>query len=181
MHQIQLAAICAALLLVCILAISGNGYDDFLNGLAMRESSDDYEAVNQFGYMGRYQLGELALQDAGFQDEFGNWTDFAASFGVTSDEDFLASPEAQDEAVRLYHAKLCSYIKAYGLDEYLGTQYCGVKVTKSGLLAACHLVGVKSMRDALARGEQVYDGNQVPASEYMELFSGYNIAKVWKS
>ena len=38
----------------------------------------------------------------------------------------------------------------YGLDSYIGTVYCGVEVTQSGLLAACHLVGVGNMRDALA-------------------------------
>lgn len=179
--QIQIAAVCAAVIFVCILAFGGKDYDDFLDALAMRESSGNYEAVNRFGYLGRYQLGGLALQDAGFQDESGNWTELAASFGVSSDDDFLASPKAQEEAVRAYHGKLCGYIRACGLESYIGTEYCGVKVTKSGLLAACHLVGVKALCNALERGEPVFDGNGVPASEYMDLFSGYNIARVWKS
>ena len=67
----------------------------------------------------------------------------------------------------------------YGLDSYIGTVYCGVEVTRSGLLAACHLVGVGNMRDALPTGAIKYDGNGVPASQYMDLFGGYDISEVW--
>ena len=174
----------AALLLcgVCLILFlcSVKGYGEFLDDLGMRESSDNYAAVNQYVYLGRYQMGDLALQDAGFLDKSGSWTDLASSYEIADREDFLASLKGQDAAVEAYHKKLCSYIRAYGLDDYLGTRYYGVKVTRSGLLAACHLVGVRAMSQALETGEPVYDGNNVPASEYMELFSGYNISKVWK-
>ena len=66
------------------------------------------------------------------------------------------------------------------LEQYIGKTYCGVKVTRSGLLAGCHLVGIGSMKKALASGEPSYDGYGTPASEYLELFGGYNIRKVWK-
>jgi len=173
------ALILAIIIWLCVVLISSKGYNDFLESLAMRESSNDYAAVNQFGYMGRYQLGGLALQDAGFQDEKGNWTELAKSHGITSDSDFLSSPKAQEIAIRAYHKRLCSYIRSFELEQYIGKQYCGVKVTKSGLLAACHLVGAKNLSRALATGEIVCDGNGVHASEYMELFSGYRISAVW--
>ena len=67
----------------------------------------------------------------------------------------------------------------YGLDSYIGTVYCGVEVTRSGLLAAFHSVGVSNMRDALPTGAIKYDGNGVPASQYMDLFGGYDISEVW--
>ncbi|MBR6824068.1 MAG: hypothetical protein IKM70_03250 [Firmicutes bacterium] len=155
-------------------------YREFLDALAMRESSDNYTAVNSLGYLGRYQLGGMALQDAGFKDAAGSWTATAARHGVHSKEDFLATPAAQDAAVTAYHRRLCRYIRNYELEEYLGTQYCGVEVTRSGLLAASHLVGAKALAEALASGEPVYDGNRVPASEYMQLLAGYRIGKVWK-
>lgn len=176
----------AVLLVVGIfLAISlmqeqpGGDYGDFLDALAMRESSNNYAAVNQFNYLGRYQLGSMALKDAGFQDENGLWTERANSYGIFSQQDFLQSPEGQDAAVAAYHGKLCRYISVYDLDEYLGDVYCDVEVTASGLLAACHLVGVGSMKEALATGQKVYDGNRVPASEYLELFAGYDISEIW--
>ena len=182
-HRHHLMLACAVAMIALILGLlfaAGDNYDDFRDDLGMRESSDNYAAVNRFHYMGRYQLGSLALQDIGFQDQNGAWTDLAKSYGISSEQDFLNSPEGQDEIVEIYHRRLCSYIRANDLDDYIGTTYCGVKVTKSGLLAACHLVGIGSLIRGLESGQAVYDGNGVSAAEYMELFAGYNISKVWK-
>lgn len=150
-----------------------------MNELGMRESSNIYSKKNQFGYLGRYQMGNLALQDAGFMNGAKEWTSTANSYGVYSEADFLNNPAAQDAAIAAYHTKVCGYIRNYGLDSYIGTVYCGVEVTRSGLLAACHLVGVGNMRDALPTGAIKYDGNGVPASQYMDLFGGYDISEVW--
>lgn len=173
------AAILLAVIL-CAVLVSVKDYDDFLERLAHRESTGDSAVVNRFGYMGLYQMGTMALQDAGFLNSDGSWTGLADSYGVHSKEDFLNSPQAQKAAVTAYHTKLCSYIQSYELDQYLGTEYQGVEVTKSGLLAACHLVGVRNMANALATGATVCDGNNVPASEYLEYFAGYHISGVWK-
>lgn len=157
------------------------GYHAFLDALAMRESSDNYTLVNRYGYMGRYQMGGSALKDAGFKDKTGAWTSLARSYGISSKETFLNSPAGQDAAVKAYHTKLCQYIRYYKLEKYIGSTFCGIKVTKSGLLASCHLVGVGSMKKALASGTNAYDGNRTPASEYMEKFGGYDISAVWGS
>ena len=171
----------ALVLFLAILLIPTNkGYDDFLDALGFRESTDNYALVNSYGYMGRYQMGGEALQEAGFKDAEGNWTELANSYGIYSKEDFLNCPEGQDYAIAAYHKVVCRYIRAYGLEQYIGTTYCGVKVTRSGLLAGCHLVGIGSMKKALASGEPSYDGYGTPASEYLELFGGYNIRAVWK-
>lgn len=154
-------------------------YGNFLDALAMRESSDNYTKVNRYGYLGRYQMGRSALEDAGFCHEGGGWTELANSYGIYDREDFLNCPAGQDAAVKAYHTKVCDYIRHYGLEKYIGTTYCGVTVTRSGLLAACHLVGVGAMIDGLRSGEHTYDGNHVSAAEYMELFAGYDISKVW--
>ena len=154
-------------------------YYAFLDALAMRESTDNYQAVNRYNYLGRYQLGAPALKDAGFMDKKGRWTSKANQYGIYTQRDFLFSQVGQDAAVAAYHKKLCDYIRYYGLSDYLGQTYCEVPVTHSGLLAACHLVGVGSMKKALASGKATYDGNRVPASEYMELFGGYDVSVVW--
>ena len=155
-------------------------YEDFLDALGFRESTDNYTRVNSYGYMGRYQMGGSALEEAGFKDEGGNWTVLANSFGIYSKKDFLHSPEGQEYAIRAYHKKVCRYIRYYDLEQYIGTTYCGVKVTRSGLLAACHLVGIGSMKKALASGALVRDGYGTPATEYLELFGGYDISEVWR-
>ena len=154
-------------------------YDKFLDALGFRESTDNYALVNSYGYMGRYQMGGSALEEAGFKNQNGEWTELAHSYGIYDREDFLNCPEGQDYAIMVYHRTVCGYIRAYELEKYVGTTYCGVKVTRSGLLAACHLVGIGTMKRVLSSGEPAYDGYGTPASEYMELFAGYNIAKVW--
>lgn len=161
-------------------APAGGDYGAFLDALGMRESSNDYTKVNRYGYMGRYQMGTSALEDAGFRIENGGWSSLAHSYGIYDREDFLNSPEGQDAAVRAYHTKVCAYIRHYGLERYIGSIYCGVEVTRSGLLAACHLVGIGGVMEGLETGEPVVDGNKTPASEYMERFAGYDISAVWE-
>lgn len=175
-----LGCVVLVLCLILLMIPESRGYGQFLDALGMRESTDDYTKVNSYGYMGRYQMGGMALEEAGFKDERGEWTELANSHGIYNKNDFLNSPEAQEYAIRAYHKTVCSYIRYYGLEKYVGTTYCGVEVTRSGLLAACHLVGVGSMKKALASGEVVRDGYGTPATEYMELFGGYNISEVWK-
>lgn len=181
--QTLLMGFAGLVILICAIVLMAPGnkyYDDFLDALGMRESTNNCALVNSYGYMGRYQMGGAALQEAGFKDEHGEWTALANSYGIYSREDFLNCPEGQDDAIMAYHRTVCSYIRAYDLEEYVGESYCGVEVTRSGLLAACHLVGIGAMKKALATGEPSYDGYGTPASEYMELFAGYNISKVWK-
>ena len=60
--------------------------------------------------MGRYQLGSLALIDAGFKDKERNWTKTAKEYGVSSDQDFLNNPATQDAAFDLLVKKQLSYI-----------------------------------------------------------------------
>ena len=154
-------------------------YDDYLDALGQLESGGDYEAVNAYGYLGKYQFGKPALIEAGFTDWDGNWTALANSFGVYSKESFLKSAAAQEYAITAYNKRIIAYIDSYGMDSYIGTVYDGVNVTKSGLVAACHLVGVSAMVGALNTGERVADGNNVAASRYMELLGGYDFSRIW--
>ena len=160
-------------------SVSKGDYNDFLDALGFCESSNDYSVENTHGYLGRYQLGNLALQDAGFLDSDLNWTETANSYGVFCKNDFLASPEAQDAAVKACHIKICEYIRVLELDKYIGSRYCNVIVTKSGLLAACHLVGANEMKRALESGEDSFDAYGASASDNMKAFAGYDIKIVW--
>lgn len=80
--------------------------------IAYNESGEkmDYSAKNQYGYLGRYQMGAAALVDAGYihrsaLEQYGgnealnhpsSWT---GKGGVKSSSDFLGSPGAQEEAM----------------------------------------------------------------------------------
>lgn len=40
--------------------------EELLEELGMKESSGNYSAVNPLGYLGKYQMGEMALTDVGY-------------------------------------------------------------------------------------------------------------------
>ena len=41
-------------------------FEDLLTALGLSESGGNYGAVNKFNYLGKYQMGEEALSDAGY-------------------------------------------------------------------------------------------------------------------
>ena len=87
--------------------MSQGNYADWFDRLGLIESSDNYSAENSSHFLGRYQMGELALQDAGYyngdvvpgNDWSGSW---AGTDGVYSKSDFLSNHTAQDNAVAIY-------------------------------------------------------------------------------
>ncbi|RFA24299.1 hypothetical protein CAI21_22215 [Alkalilimnicola ehrlichii] len=155
---------------------------EFLQRLALRESSNNPHAINRFGYLGLYQMGEAALVDAGFIVNDGlmnnnyrdyQWTAQAQQYGVSSYTDFLNSEEAQEAAVARYHERVRGYLRVNGAWNYIGQEVDGVIVTESGLLGAAHLVGAGAVNSWLSSGgAPPADGNGVTAGEYLRLLNG---------
>lgn len=140
-------------------------YDIFRNALAEKESSDNYEAVNKGNYLGRYQLGSKALQEAGFVkpgtthkglNNPKNWI-------VGSKNEFLKTPELQEKAMLAYTMKNYNYAQKMGL---LGDDTPEHEI--AGLLAGSHLVGVKGMKKALG-GVDVKDANNIRPQQYYDF------------
>lgn len=155
----------------------------FLLALSMMESDGNYQAVNTLNYLGAYQFGEGALTDLGFvrydgnaldNDFSGGWT---GKHGVRSAEDFLASPQAQELAVREWVVLMWHYIELQDLDAYAWNEVGGVTLTPSGMLAAVHLLGP----DSLARfirsngAEDLRDPYGTPISSYIVRLADYEI------
>jgi hypothetical protein len=164
--------------------ILGKSYDEFLNDLAARESGGDYQKTNTFDYLGKYQMGETALIDAGYykpdgtkgkyQDWIGTWT---GKDGVYSREDFLNNTTAQENAIRDYMTKQWQYIERFGLEKYVGQKIGGIEITESGLLAAAHLKGIGSLKRFLTSGGKgtFKDGYGTDIREYLSRFSNYDV------
>jgi len=163
--------------------------NDFYDALAQRESGGNAGVVNTYGYLGLYQLGEPAMMDASWYDEtppnetsrndwIGAWLSNAQVNGVTSKATYLAKPNAQDIAVRRYHDRVAGYISSLGLLAYEGSTVNGVVITKSGLLAACHLLGCGTVRDYLQSpgGGTPADAYGTTIEEYLSLFANYETA-----
>lgn len=166
------------------MSYKGN-YEDFLRALGYRESGGRYNIENSYGYLGKYQMGEGALKDAGYyrgdptrrNDWIGRWT---GKDGVWSKEDFLNNPRAQENAIREFHRKMWSYIRALGLERYIGKRVRGILITESGLLGGAHLLGAGNVKKFLSSGggRVPRDGYGTPITEYIQKFGGYDISEI---
>ena len=140
-------------------SIDINETEMFLNAIGMRESSNRYDVVNGWGYMGKYQFGKRTLKNLGYD---------------ISKKEFLNSPHIQEMAMLdlLSHNKkiLQSYI-----DDYSGIVVDGTEITESGILAAAHLAGPGNVKRYFKKGKQFKDGNGTKLTSYLTKFSGYRI------
>jgi len=131
----------------------------FLNDLGHRESTNRYDAVNQYGYMGKYQFGKSTLKGLGYN---------------VSKEEFLSSPDLQEEAIRKL-LKANKKVLRRQIKKFDGKLVNGILVTESGLLAAAHLVGPGSVKKWVRNGRIFEDGNGIELTEYIETFNGYQL------
>ena len=159
---------------------------DFLNALAKSESGGKYKAFNKYGYAGKYQMGEMALVDAGYYTKpnrkYNNdWTGmFTGKDNVHSIQDFLNNPCAQENAQLIYKRKQWIYLKAVGAHNYVGKTINGIVITPSGLLAGAHLKGTGSVIKYLKSNGQIAekDGFGTSVETYIKNFAGFDVSEL---
>ena len=136
-----------------------NQHDMFLEAIGMRESSNRYDEVNGWGYMGKYQFGKRTLKSLGYD---------------VSKEQFLNSPYLQEKAMLdlLLHNK--KILQKY-IDKWEGKTINGNEITESGILAAAHLAGPGNVKRFLRKGKEFRDGNGTKLTSYLTQFSGYKL------
>jgi len=135
-------------------------HNKFLADLGHRESTNNYKAVNQFGYLGKYQFGRATLNALGYEE--------------VSNREFLSNPSIQEEAMYalLSHNK---HILRRQIEKYHGETLHGIEITESGLLAAAHLAGPGNVKKFLRKGYEFKDGNGTKMTEYMVKFADYKL------
>ena len=136
-----------------------NQHDMFLEAIGMRESSNRYDVVNGWGYMGKYQFGKRTLKALGYD---------------VSRKEFLNSPYLQEKAMLdlLHHNR--KILKSY-IDYWDGRTIQGKRITESGILAAAHLAGPGNVKKFLREGKEFKDGNGTKLTSYLTQFSGYKL------
>ena len=135
-------------------------HNKFLDEVGFRESSNNYKAVNQFGYLGKYQFGRKTLNAIGFED--------------VSNYEFLSNPEIQEEAMLVLLQKNKHTLRRE-IKKYVGETVNGIYITESGILAAAHLGGAGNVRKFFRKGYEFEDGNGTKMTSYMVRFAGYNL------
>ena len=136
-----------------------NQTDLFLDAIGYYESSNRYDIVNRFGYMGKYQFGKSTLRGLGYK---------------VSRKEFLNSPELQEQAMLdlLSHNK--KILQTY-IDYWDGKNINGKVITESGILAAAHLGGPGNVKKFFCDGKVFKDGNGTKITKYLTHFSGYKL------
>lgn len=143
-----------------VMEIVVKDHNKFLEDIGFRESSGNYQAVNQFGYLGKYQFGRSTLNALGYKD--------------VSNREFLENHSIQEEAMYalLSHNK---HILRRQIKQYVGKTINGVYITESGILAAAHLAGPGNVKKFFRKGYEFKDGNGTKMTSYMVKFSGYHL------
>ncbi len=143
--------------LAALLSVQAARPDAFRDRIALAEGSRQQYAIRNpsSGALGRYQFLPQALQDLGWQDASGAWTAAAARHGVSTDEQFLANPQAQEAAMTAYLARAEQQLSRNGALAQAGGAVTGldgqaVPVTEAGLIAAAHRRGAGSVARYLA-------------------------------
>lgn len=147
--------------------------DKLKETIGMKESTSNYGAVNQLGYIGKYQFGNAALHDIGYTkstsynngvlDTDANWT---GKNGASSKAAFLASPSAQEAAMDANLKKNYSTLLSKGTITKSSS-----KEEVAGYLTAAHLVGAGGANQ-LKNGNNSSDANGTKASSYYAMGAG---------
>lgn len=142
---------------------TGKFFIGFKEALAFKESQGKYHKINSLGYMGKYQFGRDAL----------------ASIGIHDSAAFLRNPKLQEKAF----VTLLSKNKADLQDEinqFEGQTIAGVKITESGILAAAHLGGARSVKRFLNSNgkKKCHDEYGSSVKSYMRDFAGYETSGI---
>ena len=143
-----------------VIEIKPTSHQQFLDAIGQRESSNRYDVVNSYGYMGKYQFGSKTLKGLGYK---------------VSKEEFLNNPELQEQAMLdlLKHNK--KKLKRF-IDKYEGQIVHGIYITESGILAAAHLAGQGNVRKFFRKGYEFKDGFGTKMTSYMSQFGGYDLS-----
>lgn len=160
-----------------------NTFAAFLVALKLMESGGDYQSVNSLNFLGAYQFGEAALTDLGYVRYDGDAFDnnysggFTGKNGVRSVRGFLRNRSAQDQAAQEWMRLMWTYIRRENIDHYVGRQVGDTTLTTSGMLAAAHLLGAKSLKRYIRSGGRadLRDPYGTPLVRYIEQFGGYDV------
>ncbi len=164
--------------------------DKFYNDLAFRESSGRWDVVNYAGYLGAFQMGEVALEEAGYYirnsahkgDENNYWDGvWTGKDNIWSKQDYLNSPTAQKNAAKIFHKKTWQYIRNLNLHKYIGKNVNGIEITPSGLIAGSHS-SLGNLKKFLVTNGRIdgADGNGTKISSYLKRFANYDTYSVTK-
>ena len=137
----------------------------FLEAIALFESNNRYDVVNPYGFLGRYQFSPTTIRHLGYD---------------ILNEDFLRNARLQVEIMLAYMRENYVSLRPY-IEEYNNTNYKGMYITTSSILAGAHFAGAMGMKRFLLNKLDsigTTDANGMTLRKYMTKFSDYNVEEV---
>ena len=137
----------------------------FLEAIALIESNNRYDVINPYGFLGRYQFSPTTIRHLGYD---------------ILNEDFLRNARLQDEIMLAYMRENYVSLRPY-IEEYNNTNYKGMYITTSSILAGAHFAGAMGMKRFLLNKLDsigTTDANGMTLRRYMTKFSDYNVEEV---
>ena len=137
----------------------------FLEAIALFESNNRYDVVNPYGFLGRYQFSPTTIRHLGYD---------------ILNEDFLRNARLQDEIMLAYMRENYVSLRPY-IEEYNNTNYKGMYITTSSILAGAHFAGAMGMKRFLLNKLDsigTTDANGMTLRRYKTKFSDYNVEEV---
>ncbi|MBC6434918.1 hypothetical protein FM036_33315 [Nostoc sp. HG1] len=170
--------------------------EQLLSALAIRETGqqnppDNIE--NALGFIGKYQFGEALLIELGYYQVenpyngggngvvknywLGTWK---GKNEINNKEDFLQNKNnvqgtAIREAFGLNSNRISQILQENGrsIEEFIGQEVQGAKITQSGILAAAHLRGESGVTNLLLKNEVSNDEFGTSILDYLREFADY--------
>ncbi len=145
------------------LIYTGKSFTGFKENIAYKESQGQYDLVNRYGFMGKYQFGVSALR----------------AIGISNTGSFLRNPELQEKAFSALLAKNKWELRRE-ISNFEGKVIGGVRITESGILAAAHLVGAGSVKKYFrSKGRlSVKDGFGTSMKSYLRKYAGFDTSHI---
>ena len=137
----------------------------FKNFLGFFESGSNYNKVNRFGYLGKYQFGKETLK----------------MYGVRNLSEYRINPELQ-EKVFLMNVMRNKWILRREISWYSNRYLNGTYISESGIIAAAHLSGPgnvkKFLRSHCNPDLDKRDANGTSISDYLNIFKDYDLKNI---
>jgi hypothetical protein len=133
----------------------------FSNTLGFLESTNNYDYINNWGYLGKYQFSKKTLKGLGYN---------------ISNKDFINSPQIQDSALvdlLKHNKKILNKL----ITKYDQKRINNIHISEAGILAAAHLVGPSHVKKyLLSNGKHVKkDGLGTSVEYYLIKFSDHKL------
>ena len=141
-------------------------FSRFVNDLGSSESGNNWLSVNAIGCFGQWQFRESTLWYLGYRK-------------ITLSK-FMKNPDIFPPEVQLSALKTLINLNLLFMNDYehlIGESINGVKITKSGMIAASHLGGAGSLQKYLDSGGKINKKDMFGTSiaDYLKKFNNYDL------